>query len=83
MTAKGVPINHYTRHNVHNIPQYTISIYLYALRKLIIPEMICFQEIDNAYLKTLADPVCVKEFFVCLFVHLFVCFSAVVVKCYQ
>ena len=45
--------------------------------------MICFQEIDNAYLKTLADPVCVKEFFVCLFVHLFVCFSAVVVKCYQ
>lgn len=43
--------------------------------------MICFQEIDNAYLKTLADPVCVKEFF--LFVHLFVCFSVVVVKCYQ
>lgn len=34
--------------------------------------MICFQEIDNAYLKTLADPVCVKEFFVCLFICLFV-----------
>lgn len=69
--GQGGTNRHYTRNNVHNIPPYTFSIYLYALRKLSIPEMICFQEIDNAYLKTLADPVCVKEFF-CLFICLFV-----------